>query len=215
MTPDETVVLARYVRALCPQQKFDEYTPDAWHDVLGEYRLDEARAAAARVAKKQPFVSPAEIIDEITQIRGDRARDIQGPGQPAAVPDADPDDVHAYLAALRQQRMRAADGLELKPRNIKALTARLGEMPAEEKPPRTGLDVDCPRCGAKRLRACQSDGRRLAFLHPSRQEQARRIAAGQEPIDADAERREADRRRAASAAWLAAHQTETDQEEAS
>ena len=50
MTPDETVALARYVRALCPAQRFDEYTPDAWHDLLHRYTRDEARAAAAAVA---------------------------------------------------------------------------------------------------------------------------------------------------------------------
>ncbi|MGW7334297.1 hypothetical protein ACWGIU_38030, partial [Streptomyces sp. NPDC054840] len=114
MTPDETVVLARYVRALCPQQKFDEYTPDAWHDVLGDYPLVAARRAAATVARRQPFISPAEIIEVIEQQRAENASDFQGPGLPAEVPDADPDDPVAYIAALRAQRYRAADGHELK-----------------------------------------------------------------------------------------------------
>src|SRR5690606_40823645 len=92
MTPDETAILARYVRALCPQQKFDEYTPDAWHDVLGDIPLDAARAAAASVARRQPFVSPAEIRAAYTAQRENTAADIQGPGLPAAIPDADPDD---------------------------------------------------------------------------------------------------------------------------
>ena len=34
MTPSETVLFIRYVRACCPQQAIDEYTADAWHDVL-------------------------------------------------------------------------------------------------------------------------------------------------------------------------------------
>ena len=158
MTPQEAVVLARYVRALCPQQKFDEYTPDAWHDVLGEYRLDTARAAAATVAKRQPFVSPAEIIAEIKQQRGDRATDFQGPGLPAEVPDADPDDVHGYLAALRAQRVRAADGMELKRRPVaqllSSLTQALPAIPGQQVEEvvdvrRPGpLGIECPVCQA-------------------------------------------------------------------
>ena len=51
MTPEEVVVLARYVRALCPQQKFDEYTPDAWHDLLGDLSLADCRQAAETLAR--------------------------------------------------------------------------------------------------------------------------------------------------------------------
>ncbi|MEU3355255.1 hypothetical protein [Streptomyces sp. NPDC037389] len=109
MTPDETVVLTRYITALCPQQKIDSFTPDAWYDVLGPYDLGDARQAAAVVASRQPFVSPAEIIAEIRRTRAARIRHVHGPGQSPEVPDADPDDVPAYLAALRAQRTRAAD----------------------------------------------------------------------------------------------------------
>src|SRR5690606_24391653 len=120
MTPDETFILARYFRALFPQHKFDEYTPDAWHDVLGDIPLDAARAAAATVARRQPFVSPAEIRAAYTAQRENTAADIQGPGLPAAIPDADPDDVPAYLAAVKEQRTRAADG-QLHPRPVQEL----------------------------------------------------------------------------------------------
>jgi hypothetical protein len=199
MSPDETVMLARYVRALCPQQKFDEYTPDAWHDVLGDYTLLECRSAAAEMARRQPFVSPAEIIGVIRQRRGDNARDIQGPGLPAAVPDADPDDVQAYLAAVRNQRTRAADGLELKPRDMKALLSGVGQhVPDKDGNVRGPLGVACPHCHAKPLHACRSyGGRRLALFHPSRIDTANGAAPTGE---AD----EIARRKAASAAALAA-----------
>ena len=58
MTHAETVLLTRYVKACCPQQAIDEYTPDAWHDLLGDLALADCRAAAAAVAKRQPFVAP-------------------------------------------------------------------------------------------------------------------------------------------------------------
>ncbi|MGW3825737.1 zinc finger domain-containing protein [Streptomyces sp. NPDC005071] len=213
MTPDETVVLARYVRALCPQQKFDEYTPDAWHDVLGDYPLAAARGAAAAVARRQPFVSPAEIIEEIRQSRSERAADIHGPGLPAEVPDADPDDVRAYLAALRSQRTRAADGMELKRRPVAELIAGVvdsfGEIPkgeaeavAEVRRPGP-LGIVCPICQSAVGRPCKAEvpgnrpPRELRTPHAARS----RVASGgpaqlESPVAIE-------QRRAASLAHLA------------
>lgn len=195
MNSQEAVVLTRYVKALCPQQKFDEFTADAWYDVLGDLTLADCRTAAAEMARRQPFVSPAEIISVIRQRRGDNARDIQGPGQPAAVPDADPDDIPAYLAAIRAQRTRAADGGELRPRDMKALLSGVGrDMPADTTP-QGPLSVACPHCAAKPLHACRSyNGRRLSLFHPSRIDTANGLPA--DPAD------EIARRKAASAEAL-------------
>src|SRR5690606_20849845 len=71
MTSEEAVILVAYVRACCPQQKFDEYTPDAWHDLLGDLTLNDCRAAARTIAQRQPFVAPAEIRAEVARIRAD------------------------------------------------------------------------------------------------------------------------------------------------
>ncbi|MFE0104533.1 hypothetical protein [Streptomyces sp. NPDC059009] len=193
MNPEEAVVLARYVRALCPQQRFDEYTPDAWHDLLAPFGLDEARQAAMRVARRQPFVSPAEIITAIRKQRADVARDVQGPGLAAQVPDADPDDVTAYLAAVRAQCTRAAAGSEAAPRPVNELTSAVGRpVPSGRPPPLQGpTSVACPHCGAGAMRVCRSpSGRRLTGFHPSRIESAPRVAAGMEPLGPDAERDE-------------------------
>src|SRR5215472_4887726 len=62
-------MLARYVKALCPQQAIDEYTADAWHDVLGHLSFAECREAAIAVSRRQPFIAPAEIIREIADKR--------------------------------------------------------------------------------------------------------------------------------------------------
>lgn len=124
MTPSETVVLTRYVKALCPQQQIDEYTPDAWHDLLGDLLLGECREGAKRVAQRQPFVSPSEIRAEVRKARKDRAdRQLEDP------PDADPDDVAAYLEALREGRAKAHDGTE-KPRPVgELLDGRFKALP--------------------------------------------------------------------------------------
>jgi hypothetical protein len=69
MTHEETVQLARYVKACCPQQQIDDYTPNAWYDLLGHLELAECREAAASVARRKPFVAPSEIIREVADAR--------------------------------------------------------------------------------------------------------------------------------------------------
>lgn len=105
MNSQQAAVLCRYVRALCPQQKFDEYTADAWHDVLRNYLLEEARTAAATLAGRQPFVAPGEIATEIRRMRADRVGRHTDP-----TPQADPDDVHAYKAEIAATRLAVATG---------------------------------------------------------------------------------------------------------
>lgn len=65
MKSTEAAALCRYTKACCPQQKFDEWTPDAWFDLLGDVPFDAAKAAVIEVAKRQPFVSPAEIRAQV------------------------------------------------------------------------------------------------------------------------------------------------------
>jgi hypothetical protein len=69
MTPTETVTLTKYVKACCPQQAIDEYTPDVWHDLLGDLELADCRAAVVTVTRRQPFCAPAEIITEVKRAR--------------------------------------------------------------------------------------------------------------------------------------------------
>ncbi len=70
MNRQETVALTRYVKACCPQQAIDEYTPDAWHDLLGDLDLDACRQAAARVVRRQSFVSlPRTALKSIRNVR--------------------------------------------------------------------------------------------------------------------------------------------------
>lgn len=192
MNPKETVLLTRYVKALCPQQKVDEYTPDAWHDVLADFALADARTAAAAVARKQPFVSPAEIVTEIRKQRDERAANYQGPGLSAEIPDADPDDVPAYLSALRGLRTKAADGIEMKRRPVAELIAGIGhQIPSEVAEVRRPgpLGTECPRCSAAVGRPCRT---------PSGKERAPHPARGGENTDPAAEAAELERRHAAA-----------------
>ena len=62
MIKTEAAALCRYLQACCPQQKFDQFTADAWFDLLADMPYGLAKLAAQRVASRQPFVSPSEII---------------------------------------------------------------------------------------------------------------------------------------------------------
>ena len=122
MTPSETVMLTRYVAACCPQQAIDDYTPDAWHDLLGDLPLADCRLAAAAVARRQPFVAPAEIRAEIRRSRNDRlAREIV-PAPPAELTD----EPGRYKAELQAGVKRLADGLSVQ--------KAIGKLPSETPP---------------------------------------------------------------------------------
>lgn len=106
MTRPETVLLTEYIRACCPQQAMGEYTPDAWHDLLGDLRLADCRLAAAEVAKRQPFVAPSEIRAEVRRIRDIRLQETEIPAPPPELLD----DTAAYSAALHAAAVAVADG---------------------------------------------------------------------------------------------------------
>ena len=77
MTHAEAVMLCRYTKACCPQQQIDQYTPDAWFDLLGDLRFKACKEAIAEVAKRQPFVSPAEIREQVSMTRRKRLEDFK------------------------------------------------------------------------------------------------------------------------------------------
>ena len=102
MTPKETVLLTRYVKACCPQQQIDEYTPDAWYDILGDLDLDDCRTAVVAIKKRAVFVDPSEIRAEVKRIRRDRLdREI------IPAPPAEPG---PYKAELDASIKRIAEG---------------------------------------------------------------------------------------------------------
>jgi hypothetical protein len=110
MTPAEAITLCRMVKALCPQQAFDAYTPDAWALVLEDVRLQDAKDAAVAVARRQPFVAPSEIIAEVKRVRGER---IARHGTIVPPEDLDPDNLPAYREWLRSATQAIGDGEEV------------------------------------------------------------------------------------------------------
>lgn len=100
MNNTEAVVLCRYVRAVCPQQAIDEFTPDAWADLLCDVRMADAKDAVRAIAARQPFVAPAEIITEVRRIRNDRI--IRHP-EPVPPPDLTAIETQRWLLEARRQ----------------------------------------------------------------------------------------------------------------
>lgn len=125
MNREETVKLHRYVTGACPQQASDEFTPNIWHDLIGDLPYADCITAVKTIANRQPFVAPAEIRAEVRRIRAIRLEGFQ------YVPIEGDDNHRVYLAALRAQRAAVADGrrepappqLDAKPRDVKALIA--------------------------------------------------------------------------------------------
>jgi hypothetical protein len=122
MNRPEAVRLCRLVAACCPAQKLDEFTPQAWGDLLADIRYADAELAVKEVAKRQPFVSPSEIIAEVKRVRARRID--EHPVLPPA--DMDPDDEARYREWLAMARRAVADGhapvvAELSKRDLKAL----------------------------------------------------------------------------------------------
>lgn len=104
MNRDEALALCRYVKACCPQQAIDEYTPDAWADRLADYPYADAKQAARTLTAKQPFVTIAELLAVIRQIRDKRIAEAGDLTPPA---DLTPTETIAWLG---QARRRLADG---------------------------------------------------------------------------------------------------------
>lgn len=223
MTPTEAVTIAKYVASLCPQQRFNEHTPDTWGDVLAPYDVADARTAVVAVAARQPFVAPAELIAEIRSVRAARIAAAN------LVYDGNPDETglesglslralirtaaegYAPPAAIGGRLRHAIESGEPsaeEPRGrARALLASVGQRPPTVREgvvnPRA-VPCPLPKCLALPGASCRTSGRPRVDVHPARLEDAKRAAAGLPPADpADRAREEASRRAAAAHAAAA------------
>ena len=139
MTPAETVLLVAYVKACCPQQAIGEYTPDAWHDLLGDLDLADCKEAVAGRGQ-----TPA-----VRRRSGDPRRGEADPGGPAG-PHAAPgtlrdaaDQPGRYQQIVAANVKRIADGLSVQ-RAIGAGAPLPGDPPAEWQQARESLKLPEP-----------------------------------------------------------------------
>lgn len=106
MTHPEAVILCRFAKACCPQQAFDEYTPDAWFELLKDLRFEDCKEAVVKVVRDQPFVSPSEIRKAIKRVRIDRLEKFGAITPPHELADDPGAEVRWQNAVMR----RVADG---------------------------------------------------------------------------------------------------------
>jgi hypothetical protein len=84
----------------------------AWFKVIGHLNQAEVEdAIIAHYAETTDRIMPAHVLTRVGKIRALRLAH----AGPEAVPDADPDDVPAYQAALREGRWRTANGAAPRP----------------------------------------------------------------------------------------------------
>jgi len=70
MTCEEVTKLCRYIKAACPSQSMDEFTPVVWTEILpAHYSLDECRAAVIAIKQRQTWVDVSDIIAEVKRAR--------------------------------------------------------------------------------------------------------------------------------------------------
>lgn len=108
MNPIEAVSLTRYLRAHFPSQPIDEFTSEAFHELLEPYTLSDCRRAVLAIAERgDEWCPPTVVKAEVKRIRAKRIADY-GPIEPPA--DVDPDDVRGYQRWLGNITKAIADG---------------------------------------------------------------------------------------------------------
>lgn len=84
----------------------------AWYRVIGHLdRAEVEEAIIAHYTETTDRIMPAHVLARVSKIRALRLAH----AGPEAVPDADPDDIPAYQAALREGRWRTASGMTPRP----------------------------------------------------------------------------------------------------
>jgi len=175
MNHQEAVVLCRLLAAACPQQAIDDYTPDSWHDLLGDLSFADCHEAMVTIGKRQPFIAPAEIITEVRRIRAERIARAPIPAPPPELAD----DPRAYQAELQARIRDAADGhgppvtpaiggpdLSQRAGHPSSLRGALAGLRARLGPPRAARAIESPQ----QIAARQADASRSGRPQPADEE---------------------------------------------
>lgn len=106
----ESVQVVALISQLCPSQRIDEFTADAWHPLLEPFDLADAIAAVYDAAARARYVDVSDVV-----LGAKARRQLRASVLPEPVPAADPDDPVAYrdeLAAQRRARAAAPSSVQ-------------------------------------------------------------------------------------------------------
>lgn len=108
MDKAQAITLTRLVKAMCPAQQIDEYTPDAWYEGgLKNWGYDDAKNAVITLSTQLRFIALSDIAIEIKRVRRGR---LEAAGPTVLAAGVDADDVSAYLVKHRADVKAIADG---------------------------------------------------------------------------------------------------------
>lgn len=124
MNAAEALTIVQFVQEACPAQKFSEYTPDIWTELLADLDVRDARTACVNLGKMLPFIGPPDIRREVARIRADRIRNVDS--SMLDPHDVDPADLNAWLDARKERIDAIASGQPVTIEPIPA-TTRDGE----------------------------------------------------------------------------------------
>ena len=130
MNAAEVLQLCRFVKACCPSQVLDEFTPQAWAVILGRYDYADAKQAVAELVStpldqgKARYVEPGHIIGGIQRIRQRRLGQIAMPEPPPGL------DAGEYQTWQLRTREAIASGTYTPPNEPKAIASphRIAEL---------------------------------------------------------------------------------------
>jgi len=190
VTEEDMAGIVDLVKAICPAQRFEEMTPDAWMVIFGGLPVADVLIALENLGRRLRFIAPADIWQEVAILRGHRIDDV------GLKYSGNPDETtEEYLAGHRGRLAAAADGripaardqLALGRRPVAALVASVPPPPGvreavnRSRTRRGPLSVRCPypSCHAAVGSPCSIGGKisRSGFYHPSRIEASRGEAA--------------------------------------
>lgn len=109
MNRTETVMLLRKIRAYKPAQVMDEYTPDAWQEVLANVPYGDAMSVIQELSREQQWIGVDDVAQRAKAITSRRIND----GEADLIPPPDlatADQVDAYQDWLKGARARLAAG---------------------------------------------------------------------------------------------------------
>lgn len=109
MNRKETIALCRYLQALCPNQKLDKHTPDAWADILANIDYLDAKLAIRNITQQNDKyalnIDVRMIYNEAKTIRQNRRNKADPTPTENNRPPTDP---AAYCEWMRNQNHQQA-----------------------------------------------------------------------------------------------------------
>ena len=87
MNLDEATRLCKAIATIAPAQRFEPDTPAFWTVILADVRYEDARDAVVELAKRQPFITPAEIITAVKALRRKRLEGVDRLAHLAETPE--------------------------------------------------------------------------------------------------------------------------------